>query len=100
MSTAAATLDQDVWRNNMLSGLTRQATAGGLGSVDAQKQAYARIYDLVQLQAASLAYVDTFMVLTVISGIMFFLAFILKKNDLHSGGHVAVERVRVTGERG
>ena len=45
----------------MLSGLTRQATAGGLGSVDAQKQAYARIYDLVQLQAASLAYVDTFM---------------------------------------
>jgi DHA2 family multidrug resistance protein len=77
--------------SNMLSGLTQQAAAGGLSLVDAQKQAYARIYDLVQLHAASLAYVDTFMVLTVISCIMFFLAFVLKKNDPHSGGHVAVE---------
>jgi MFS transporter, DHA2 family, multidrug resistance protein len=76
--------------NNILSGLTQQATTGGLSPVDAQKQAYARIYDLVQLHAASLAYVDTFMVLAVISGIMFFLAFLLKKNDLH-GGHIAVE---------
>jgi hypothetical protein len=36
-----------------------------LSATDAQKQAYARIYELVQAQAASLAYVDTFMVLAV-----------------------------------
>jgi MFS transporter, DHA2 family, multidrug resistance protein len=77
--------------NNMVTGLTQQAANGGLSPVDAQKQAYARIYELVQVQAASLAYVDTFMVLAVGSGIMFFLAFVLKKNDPHSGGHVAVE---------
>jgi MFS transporter, DHA2 family, multidrug resistance protein len=77
--------------DNMASGLTRQITNFGLSATDAQKQAYARIYELVQAQAASLAYVDTFMVLAVCSAIMFFLAFLLKKNDPHSGGHVAVE---------
>jgi hypothetical protein len=34
----------------------------------------------VQAQAATLAYVDTFMVLAVGSAIMFWLAFVLKKN--------------------
>ena len=33
----------------------------------------------------SLAYIDTFMVLCVASGIMFFLAFVLKKNDPGGG---------------
>ena len=37
-------------------------------------------------QAASLAYIDTFMVLCVGAAIMFFLAFILKKNDPGGGG--------------
>lgn len=55
-----------------------------------QQQAYARIYQLVQVQAASLA-LDTFMALAVISAIMFFLAFLLKKNEPGSGGTVAVE---------
>jgi hypothetical protein len=54
-------------------------------------QAIARIYQELQAQAASLAYVDTFMVLAVGSGIMFFLAFALKKNDLGGGGRVVVE---------
>jgi DHA2 family multidrug resistance protein len=57
---------------------------------EAQTQAYARIYQLLQLQAASLAYVDTFMVLAVGSAIMFFLSFMLKKNSPGSGGDLAV----------
>ncbi|HTQ97784.1 MAG TPA: DHA2 family efflux MFS transporter permease subunit [Candidatus Acidoferrum sp.] len=76
---------------NMLNGLTQQITGFGVNVIDAQKQAYARIYQLVQLQAASLAYVDTFKVLAVGSAIMFFLAFLLKKNDPHGGGHVVAE---------
>jgi MFS transporter, DHA2 family, multidrug resistance protein len=75
---------------NTASGLARHLANSGLSAADAQKQAYARIYQLVQVQAASLAYVDTFMVLAVASGIMFFLAFLLKKNDPGGGGEVAV----------
>ena len=52
-------------------------------------QAYARIYESVQAQSATLAYIDTFMVLAVGSAIMFFLAFALKKNDPGGGGEVA-----------
>jgi hypothetical protein len=40
----------------------------------------------VQAQAASLAYIDTFKVLAVGAGIMFCLAFALKKNDPGGGG--------------
>jgi hypothetical protein len=48
--------------------------------------AYARIYRSIQAQAGSLAYIDTFKVLCVGAGIMFFLAFVLKKNDPGGGG--------------
>jgi len=48
--------------------------------------AYARIYQSLQAQAASLAYIDTFMVLCVGAAIMFGLAFLLEKNDPGGGG--------------
>jgi DHA2 family multidrug resistance protein len=76
--------------DNTLNGLGAHLAQGGLGSNGGQAQAYARVYQEVQLHAASLAYVDTFMVLAVASGIVFFLAFILKKNEL-GGGHVVAE---------
>ena len=76
---------------NTVNGLAKHLANAGLGAYEAQRQAYARIYQVVQVQAASLAYVDTFMVLAVGAAVMFFLAFILKKNDPHGGGHVAVE---------
>ncbi len=76
---------------NSVNGLAAQiAHSGGLSKPDAISQAYARIYQSVQAQAACLAYVDTFMVLAVGAGIMFFLAFTLKKNDT-GGGHIVVE---------
>lgn len=76
---------------NTLNGLTERFAHSGLGAVDAQGRAYAQIYQNVQAQAASLAYIDTFMVLAVGAAIMFFLTFVLKKNDPGGGGRVAVE---------
>lgn len=74
---------------NTATGLAQQLANSGLGSHEALMQAYARIYQDVQAQAASLAYVDTFMVLAVGSAIMFFLAFILKRNEPGGGGDLA-----------
>ncbi|MGB8581523.1 MAG: DHA2 family efflux MFS transporter permease subunit [Candidatus Sulfotelmatobacter sp.] len=75
---------------NSVQGLTHRFTSGGLGRHEAVATAYARIYQEVQAQAASLAYIDTFMVLCIASAIMFFLSFLLEKNDPGGGGaHVA-----------
>jgi hypothetical protein len=63
--------------------------AGG-SPPDAQAQAYGRIYRSLLVQSQTLAYVDTFMVLAIAAGIMFLLAFIVRKND-PSGGQVIVE---------
>jgi MFS transporter, DHA2 family, multidrug resistance protein len=71
---------------NAANGLAQRFAISGLGKYEARQQAYARIYQTVQAQAASLAYVDTFMVLSVGAAIMFFLAFALKKNDPGGGG--------------
>ena len=76
---------------NSANGLAQQLAHSGLSAYDAQIQAYARIYQSVQAQAASLAYIDTFMVLAVGAAIMFFLTFALKKNDPGGGGRVAVD---------
>ena len=71
---------------NTANGLTHIVTNSGLSKHDANLQAYARIYQALQAQAATLAYIDTFMVLAVGSAIMFVLSFALKKNDPHAGG--------------
>jgi DHA2 family multidrug resistance protein len=73
---------------NALSG---HLASAGLGSYRGHQQAYARIYQSLQAQAASLAYVDTFKVLAVGAVIMFLLAFVLKKNDPGGGGHAIVD---------
>ncbi|MGH9773825.1 MAG: DHA2 family efflux MFS transporter permease subunit [Candidatus Acidiferrales bacterium] len=75
---------------NAVKGLTQHLAHSGLGAHQALTQAYARIYQLVQVQAASLAYIDTFKVLAVASAIMFLLAFTLKKNEPGGGGDLAV----------
>lgn len=75
---------------NSAQGLTQHFINGGLGRHEALATAYAQIYQAVQAQAASLAYIDTFMVLCVAAVIMFFLSFLLEKNDPGGGGsHVA-----------
>jgi DHA2 family multidrug resistance protein len=71
---------------NTAQGLARHFANAGLGRHEALATAYARIYQTLQSQAASLAYIDTFMVLSVGAAIMFFLSFLLKKNDPRGGG--------------
>jgi len=73
------------------AGLTQHITASGISPHDAQLRAYARIYQQVQAQAATLAYVDTFMVLCIAAGIMVLLSFLLKKNDPGGGRDLAIE---------
>ena len=65
----------------VMDGLVQQLTHAGLSLHSAQSQAIARIYAGVQAQAAALAYVDTYWVLGIAATIMFFLSFVLKKND-------------------
>lgn len=76
---------------NLTNGLTNHLANSGLGTPDALKLAYARIYQLGQAQAATLAYVDTFMVLAIGSASMFCLAFVLKNNSPGSGRDMPVE---------
>jgi DHA2 family multidrug resistance protein len=75
---------------NVINGLAQQLAHSGMSLHEAQTQAYARIYRAVQAQAATLAYIDTFWILAVGSAIMFFLSFVLKKNDPRAGGTVEV----------
>ena len=71
---------------NSANGLAQHLANSGVGAHEAQITAYARIYQTLQAQAASLAYIDTFMVLCVGAAIMFCLAFALKRNDPGGGG--------------
>jgi MFS transporter, DHA2 family, multidrug resistance protein len=71
---------------NAVQGLTQHFVSAGLGRHEALATAYARIYQSLQAQAGSLAYIDTFMVLSVAAAIMFCLSFVLKKNDPGGGG--------------
>jgi MFS transporter, DHA2 family, multidrug resistance protein len=73
---------------NSANGLAQQLAHSGISAPDAHAYAYARIYQAVQAQAGTLAYIDTFMVLAVGAAIMFCLTFLLKKNEPGGGGVV------------
>jgi len=73
-----------------IGNLSAHLAQSGLNKHDARIAAVAKLYQAIQAQAGASAYVDTFMVLAVGSGIMFFLAFILKRNE-PGGGHVVAE---------
>jgi len=75
---------------NSVNGLAQHLAHSGLSTHEAHMRAYATLYQGLQAQAASLAYIDTFMVLAVGAAIMFCLSFVLKKNDPGGGGKVAV----------
>jgi MFS transporter, DHA2 family, multidrug resistance protein len=76
---------------NQVSGLSQQLFHSGVSAADAQTHAYGLIYQSMQLQSQTLAYIDTYKVLAVGASIMFLLAFIVRKNDPHAGGEVIVE---------
>jgi MFS transporter, DHA2 family, multidrug resistance protein len=62
----------------------------GLDASRAGRQAYARLYQAVIGQAATLAYIDVFWVLATGAAIMFLLSFALRRNQPGAGGEVAV----------
>jgi DHA2 family multidrug resistance protein len=64
-----------------VAALAARLTASGVNAERAMTQAYALIYRTVIAQASTLAYIDTFFVLTAGAAIMFLLSFALKKND-------------------
>jgi MFS transporter, DHA2 family, multidrug resistance protein len=72
-----------------LHALSSEIAHSGLRAADAYKQAIARFYDLVNQQARTLSYMDTFWILGAFCSVMFVLAFFLKKNDPGAGGDVA-----------
>jgi DHA2 family multidrug resistance protein len=74
--------------DNGVNGLTQRLMQTGLSQPDAHARAYARAYQRLQAQAATLSYIDVFWILSVIAGVMFFLSFLLRKNDLHGGSTV------------
>jgi DHA2 family multidrug resistance protein len=55
-----------------------------------QLQAYRRIYSSMQDQASTLSYIDTFWILGIATGIMFFLSFLLRKNNPGRAGAKAL----------
>jgi hypothetical protein len=61
--------------------LTKQLVDGGLGTYQAKRQAYARLYLMVRNQASTLAYVDTFWFLALCAALMFGLWLLLQRND-------------------
>jgi len=65
--------------------LTNRVFASGVGSNTAVNKTYALIYRSVIGQATTLAYLDTFLVLSGIAAVMFVLSFTLRRNEL--GGH-------------
>jgi MFS transporter, DHA2 family, multidrug resistance protein len=75
---------------NVINGLAQQLAHSGMSLHEAHTQAYARIYQAVQAQAATLAYIDTFWILAVGSAIMFFLSFLLQKNNPGAAGGAVV----------
>lgn len=72
-----------------LNALTHAIAHSGVNLHDARLRAIARFYAQVNRQAHTLAYLDTFWVLAVLSAVMFILAFFLKKNDPGAAGQVA-----------
>jgi DHA2 family multidrug resistance protein len=76
---------------NRAAGLSQQLFHSGTAAPDAQTQSYGVIYQSVLAQSQTLAYIDTYMILAIGAGLMFLLAFIVRRNDPHGGGAVVVE---------
>lgn len=76
--------------NQAVKALAARLAVSGLDITRATSQAYARLYQLLIGQATTLAYIDTFWVLSIGAGIMFLLSFALRKNEPGGGGEIAV----------
>jgi MFS transporter, DHA2 family, multidrug resistance protein len=71
-------------------GIAHRLARSALTTYEAQRQAVARMYHVVQTQAQALAYLDTFWVLAALGAVMFCLSFLLRRNEPGGGGGAAV----------
>jgi DHA2 family multidrug resistance protein len=76
--------------NSTITGLSHQLQQSGMSAHDAVAGAYGQVYRSLQLQASTLSYIDTFWLLTLAAGIMFCMAFVLKRNDPRGGGEKVI----------
>jgi DHA2 family multidrug resistance protein len=74
-----------------LAGLTERLVASGVSRADAPAHAYPLVYQAVQAQAATLAYIDVFWLLSIGALIMFAASFLLAKNNPHAAGPAIAE---------
>ena len=84
------TTNYDPVFRNATRALSQQLVHSGTSAADAQHQAYGVIYQEMQRQSQLLSYIDAYKVLAIGAGIMFLLAFLMRKNDPRAGGEVAV----------
>jgi DHA2 family multidrug resistance protein len=75
---------------NQTEVLSQQLIHSGTSAADAQHQAHGVIYQATQGQALLLSYIDVYKVLAIGAGIMFLLAFLMRRNDPRGGGEVAL----------
>jgi DHA2 family multidrug resistance protein len=72
-----------------VSALVQTFTHAGYDMASATQMAYARVYGLMQAQAAMLAYIDTIWIFGVVCILVVPLAFLMKKNPHGGGGRMA-----------
>jgi DHA2 family multidrug resistance protein len=75
---------------DQVNGLAAQLVHSGASIADARIGALNRAYQEVLIQAQTLAYIDTFMILAIAAGIMFMLSFLIRSND-PAPGRVVLE---------
>jgi len=73
-----------------VAGLADRLTHVGLSLHSAQQQALARTYLRLMSQAQSISYVEVYWLLAIVSVLMFFLSFLLAKNEPGGGGNVSM----------
>src|SRR5580693_9399867 len=75
---------------DQVNGLAAQLVHSGASVPNARTGALSRVYQEVLVQAQTLAYIDTFMILAIAAGVMFLLSFLIRKND-PAPGRVVLE---------
>ena len=73
---------------DQIKGLAQRLADSGLGTYEAQREAYARVYRVVRDQAQTLAFIDMYWLLAAAAAVMVAVAFTLRKNDPRLGGQV------------
>jgi len=73
-----------------VAGLAHRLAHVGLSVQYAQQQALARMYAMLLEQAQAISYVEVYWLLAMVSVLMFFLSFLLAKNEPGASGQVAM----------